>query len=67
MWVTERRDLGREVVAHQVKLVPEACFGWVNGELGQWQGKDQPTVSSIDRGQPQDIAEEGPIRRGIHL
>jgi hypothetical protein len=37
----------------------------VDGELGRWQGEDQPAVASIHRPGPKDLGQRGAGRVGI--
>jgi hypothetical protein len=45
---------GGDVVAEQVPFGAAAFLGWVDGELGRWQGEDQPAAAGVDRPGPED-------------
>ena len=40
---------GGDVVAEQVQFGAATFLGWVDGELGRWQGEDQPAAAGVDR------------------
>lgn len=53
---------GREVVAHEVKLVPVVAFGIMKCGFRGRHGENQPTVAGVNAGELQDVAKEGPVR-----
>jgi len=54
----QRPDGGVEVVAQQVERVPRG-IGGVHGELGGWQGEDEPTRAGGHGRQSERVTEEG--------
>ena len=40
------------VVEQKVKLMARRFAGWMDREFGGRQGKDEPTVACIERGEP---------------
>src|SRR6266542_4529817 len=63
--LSERCRLSPQIVTHEIELVPNIRFGWMDGRLRRRQREDQPIVAGIDRGKSQDIPEEGTISRRI--
>ena len=45
----ELLDRRLDVSTHQIQLMPGCAVIWVDGQLRRWQGKDQPTMSDINR------------------
>jgi hypothetical protein len=42
-----------------------SSLGRVDGDLGRWQGEDQPAPAGVDRPGPQDLGQGGPGRVGV--
>jgi hypothetical protein len=71
----ERRDRGRQVIAHQVKdctqklvsavTLRELAVDRVNSCFSRGHSKDQPAFADINAGQLEDIAKEGAVRLGV--
>jgi hypothetical protein len=51
----------RDIVAHQVKLVPIVVVGIMKGGFEWRHGEDQPSVTGIHRGQFQNLAEKSTV------
>jgi hypothetical protein len=54
----ERGNLGLEVIAQEVKLVAAVFFGGMHGCFGWRQGEDKPSVTGVDVGKAEYVAEE---------
>src|SRR3954469_7069950 len=53
---------GLYVVAHEIQLIAAATRRRrVRGELGRGEREDEPAVSGVNRSQPEDVGEEGPV------
>ncbi len=50
-----------DVIAHQEELVTVVMLGVVKGGFGRREGKDEPAVAGIDRGELEHVAEEGSV------
>jgi hypothetical protein len=58
-------DLRGQIVTHQEDLVTTIRIGRVNGGFRRGKAENRPSVSGIDGGEAEHIAEEGAIRIGI--
>src|ERR1019366_3306311 len=61
----QRLHGGLQVVAHEIQFVPVVFFIGMERRLGGWQRKNQPTVSGIDWGKLEDVAEELAVGFGV--
>jgi hypothetical protein len=61
----ECRDVGLEIVAHEIKFMPVILFGRMNRDFCRWHCKDQPAAASVHRSKSKDVTEESAISRRI--
>jgi len=54
----ERLDLGLNVVAHEVELMPVVGLCGMEGRLCLGKAKDQPSVTRVHRREPKDVTKE---------
>src|SRR5262245_29658401 len=57
----ERRDLGLQVVTHEVELVPVIFVGRMKRRLGRRQREDEPSAAGVDGCESEDVTEKGAI------
>jgi hypothetical protein len=53
------------VVAHQIELLLAAGPGRVASHFGRWCGEDKPSLTRINPGKANYVAEKSPIGRGV--
>jgi hypothetical protein len=56
---------GGDVVGHEIELGPSTPLGRVDGELGRWQGEDQPAAAGVHRSSSQDLGQRRPGGVGV--
>src|SRR5450432_576543 len=61
----ECRNLGRQVVTHEIELVPGILLRGMNRHLRRRQRENQPPVASVHGCKSQDVPEESPISHRI--
>jgi hypothetical protein len=54
----EHGDLGIQIVAHEIELVPADVFDGVDSSFRRWQDEDQPSMAGINGGKAEDIPEK---------
>jgi hypothetical protein len=54
-----------EVIAQEIEFVRAIFFGGVKCGLARRKREDQPTVSSVDGRETENVAEKGPVRVGV--
>ncbi len=59
--LSERRDLGLQIVTHEIEFVSAGIFGGMNRHFRGRKRKDQPSVAGIHGGKSDDVSEESPI------
>jgi hypothetical protein len=63
--LSEFRNLGLQIVTHEIEFRPVILLGGVNRRFRRRQRKDQPSMASVHRSKSQDILEEGTISRRV--
>src|SRR5580700_3248352 len=61
----ERGHFCLEVIAREVQLVRAVAGGRMKGGFGRRKREDEPAVAGIDRGEAEDVAEEGAVGFGV--
>ena len=59
---------GLDVVAHEIQLVssaPALAACGMDAQLGRWEPEDQPPITCIDIGKPENVSKERPGLLGI--
>src|SRR5258707_7073733 len=57
----ECRDLGLEIVTHEIELVLVTSFGGMNCHFCRRQREDEPSMASVHGGESENVPEEGTI------
>src|SRR5258708_39185937 len=57
----ECRDLGLQIVTHEIELVLVTLFGGMNRRFRRRQREDEPSVASVHRGESENVPEEGTV------
>src|ERR1700680_273055 len=63
--LSERPDLGLQIVTHEIELVPVILFGRMNRRFCRRQREDQPSLASVHGCQSEDVPKEETISRRI--
>src|SRR5579859_1521149 len=63
--LSERPDLGLQVVTHEIELMPVMLFGGMNRRFCWRQREDQPSLAGVHGCQSEDVPEEETISRRI--
>src|SRR5260370_10128323 len=61
----ECRDLGLQIVTHEIELVLVTLFGGMNRQFCRRQREDEPSVASVHGGESENVPEESTI--GIRI
>src|SRR3984885_14072180 len=59
--LSERQDLGLQIVTHEIELVPVILFGGMNRRFCRRQREDQPSLAGVHGCQSEDVPEEEAI------
>src|ERR1051326_4817938 len=58
----EGRYRCRQIVAHQIEVLPVVFIGWMASHFSRREGENQPAMARVDRSQAEDVLEKSSNR-----